>query len=776
MNTRVRCPRRRRLFPAAVLAAAGAIPKWSAARRNLTRGKGLVLAVAAAALMLCSGCGGDATETEEPPPEPVAQPAPPPEPPPPPPPKPIELGKLSPVVVDPGQQAAVELQVERNDGEGPIQVSVEGIPEGISVQPLEIPAEESSGKLEVAAEEKLGDEELKATLQVKVKVGDMEAEQPLELVVPKLSLPSLQPVGDVLLQPGASTVVELTVQRDGFEGPLELRVEDLPPKVTGKVAAVAADQSATQLELAAAPDAPNATKPVRVACTLYGRTIDVSIPLRVDQIPYRVQSFMVVTLKPGEKKRVKVPVERRLYKGPLRLDAANMPEGVTIPAVDVAADKTETELDLAAAPNAKPCVRSVRILSTGGVLSRTDPLVVRVSRGEGGFLPKEVTTDPELSHLIRRGGFGGRLTSQSRQALLDAYGGTPESEQAVLDGLRWLAAHQQPDGRWPLKAYSKDIEACDCQTDFEKEVVDTDTAGTAFGVLPFLGAGITHKGAPDDPPELNQYRETAYKGLLFLVKNQVRGTDEKKSGNLGGNLYAHALGTMALCEAYALSGDDDLKVPAQLAIKYLIESQHREGGGWRYGPGQAGDMSATGWMFLAIRCGQLAGLRISRSPLTRAERFVNSCACGPEEARLSRYTYQPEGDPRLPLTAAGLLTRQYLGWKQDDADLLAGCRYLMENLPPESGSQLGAIYYYYYATQVLHHMEGSDFDLWNHRMREHLIRTQQKQGHQAGSWNPQGTDWGSRGGRLYATSMALMTLQVYYRHLPMYRYVRTQQL
>ncbi len=88
--------------------------------------------------------------------------------------------------------------------------------------------------------------------------------------------------------------------------------------------------------------------------------------------------------------------------------------------------------------------------------------------------------------------------------------------------------------------------------------------------------------------------------------------------------------------------------------------------------------------------------------------------------------------------------------------------------PPKSASSLGQIYYHYYATQVLHHMGGEDFDLWNHLMREHLIRTQQSGGHKDGSWNPQGASFGNRGGRLYSTSMALMTLQVYYRHLPLY--------
>jgi hypothetical protein len=106
---------------------------------------------------------------------------------------------------------------------------------------------------------------------------------------------------------------------------------------------------------------------------------------------------------------------------------------------------------------------------------------------------------------------------------------------------------------------------------------------------------------------------------------------------------------------------------------------------------------------------------------------------------------------------------------------VAGVKYIMENLPPESGTAVGGSYYYYYATQVLHHMEGPDFDLWNHRMREHLIRCQEKTGHKAGSWSPDGVDWGQQGGRLYATGMSILTLQVYYRHLPLYRTVFEEQ-
>jgi hypothetical protein len=168
-------------------------------------------------------------------------------------------------------------------------------------------------------------------------------------------------------------------------------------------------------------------------------------------------------------------------------------------------------------------------------------------------------------------------------------------------------------------------------------------------------------------------------------------------------------------------------------------------------------------------------MTIDKDPLTRASRFVDSCAAGPDESRMSRYSYMPEGDAGPLVTAAGLLTRQYLGWKKDMPALLAGVKYIMTNLPPESGTNLGPAYYYYYGTQVLHHMEGPDFDLWNHRMREHLIRSQEREGHKAGSWNPEGADWGKAGGRMYSTCMAILTLQVYYRHLPLYRTVFEEQ-
>ena len=80
------------------------------------------------------------------------------------------------------------------------------------------------------------------------------------------------------------------------------------------------------------------------------------------------------------------------------------------------------------------------------------------------------------------------------------------------------------------------------------------------------------------------------------------------------------------------------------------------------------------------------------------------------------------------------------------------------------------MYYNYYATQVMHHWGGDEWANWNGVMRDQLIRTQKtaKDGHMHGSWDL-ADPHGGTGGRLYMSCLCIMTLEVYYRHLPIYR-------
>ena len=118
------------------------------------------------------------------------------------------------------------------------------------------------------------------------------------------------------------------------------------------------------------------------------------------------------------------------------------------------------------------------------------------------------------------------------------------------------------------------------------------------------------------------------------------------------------------------------------------------------------------------------------------------------------------------MTAEALLCRMYLGWKNERTGLVRGVRWLSENHLPSASSP--NIYYWYYATQVMHHHGGPPWDEWNQRMRDLLVTSQETQGHLAGSWRPKG-EFSGEGGRIYMTALAVCTLEVYYRHLPLFR-------
>jgi hypothetical protein len=73
----------------------------------------------------------------------------------------------------------------------------------------------------------------------------------------------------------------------------------------------------------------------------------------------------------------------------------------------------------------------------------------------------------------------------------------------------------------------------------------------------------------------------------------------------------------------------------------------------------------------------------------------------------------------------------------------------------------------------MHHFGGKRWQKWNIAMRDVLVQSQQKRGHESGSWDPKGPH-GSQGGRLYCTALAVCTLEVYYRHAPIFRQLETE--
>jgi hypothetical protein len=370
----------------------------------------------------------------------------------------------------------------------------------------------------------------------------------------------------------------------------------------------------------------------------------------------------------------------------------------------------------------------------GGALESFSGIGNSMAVGEqGGYGPRG---------LPLQGTFYGRSGATREYALRDG-GGTKASEAAVARGLKWLVRQQMPDGKWMLNSPNLP------EKDRGREI--NDIAGTALGLLPMLAAGKTHKPERDNP-----YDKNIDKGLRFLIRSQ-----DQKTGYFGGSMYAHGLASIAICEAYGLSQDPALRRPAQLAINLLVNSQH-DGGGWRYGPTkQPGDLSVAGWQIMALKSGQMAGLDVPTITVKRAVSFLDSCN-SPEGG----YGYTGPGNSAR-LTAVGLLCRQYMqNWGPSHPRMIQSINNIIDKNPPDKQD----VYYYYYATQVMHHFGGEGWKKWNDSMREFLIKKQDGNNTSAhfGSWSPQGDPYGGAGGRLMITSLNLLTLEVYYRYLPLY--------
>jgi hypothetical protein len=347
-----------------------------------------------------------------------------------------------------------------------------------------------------------------------------------------------------------------------------------------------------------------------------------------------------------------------------------------------------------------------------------------------------------------------------RKSLLGRYGGNATTESAVHGALEWLKRNQRANGYWTLNGpYSDPGEA------------ENKTSATALALLAFQGAGNTHLFNGDYKYD---YKPIVKKGWEALLKQQsTDGQFLVENSPYYHQMYSHAQATIALCELYGMTHDSIYRGPAERAVKFCIKSQDPTGGGWRYTPNTDSDTSVTGWFVMALQSAMMAGLEVPSSTMNNVTKYLDAAQDdnvnkATDEQRGSRYCYQPHGYTNSAMTAEGLLCRQYLGWKRNDPRLISGVELL--SAQPVNDSDIN-VYYWYYATQVMHHMGGQYWQKWNEVMRQSVPQTQVKKGAEEGSWDPVGDKYGGQGGRLFVTCMRAFMLEVYYRHLPIYENV-----
>lgn len=350
-------------------------------------------------------------------------------------------------------------------------------------------------------------------------------------------------------------------------------------------------------------------------------------------------------------------------------------------------------------------------------------------------------------------GLSGRGAA-ARGQMIGQYGGNEASEAAVARALEWFAKHQLPDGGW---SFDHRVGACGGRCSHPGSAAEARNGATAMAVLPFLGAGQTHMEG--------KYKQNVGGAMDYLVASMKVTPNGGALNEGGGSMYSHGLASIALCEGYAMTKDKRLLGPAQQAIYFIVYAQDPVGGGWRYSPRTPGDTSVVGWQLMALKSGHMAYLQVPPATIQGSIKFLDNV--GAESGAFYGYTTPGRGKAT---TAIGLLCRMYLGWDKDNPAIERGHQYLAQEGPSIQGNR-ASMYYNYYATQVMRHLEGEEWDKWNVVMRDGLVNSQNvdKESHEYGSWHFDGDHGADRGGRVYCTSLATMILEVYYRHMPIYQ-------
>lgn len=367
------------------------------------------------------------------------------------------------------------------------------------------------------------------------------------------------------------------------------------------------------------------------------------------------------------------------------------------------------------------------------------------------FSALDIRTDVQ-SPLVMRGLFAGRSAS-GRAGALKKYGGKygGATENAVLRALEWLKEHQLEDGSWEGESSAR-----------------TKTAMTGLALLTFLAHGET--------PTSERYGKTVEKAIRFLVEDDAKGDGTFRY--VDGSMYAQGIAAYALAEAFALTRIPSIKPVMEASIARIVTGQQSTGA-FNYGLLAADtrrDTSVAGWMTQAMKAAYIGGASVPG-----LKEAMDLAAAGfktnydPEK---SLFKYAPGGPAEEnhggvspSVTPIAILGLQLLG-RGKDPEVPAAFNSISNWEPAwtEKHPSSWPLYTWYYATQAYFHTGGKDWDRWNSIFARMLVTNQNADG----SWTPNGTSEGTYG-PVYATTLAALSLMVYYRFLPTYQPIEVEE-
>jgi squalene cyclase len=294
-----------------------------------------------------------------------------------------------------------------------------------------------------------------------------------------------------------------------------------------------------------------------------------------------------------------------------------------------------------------------------------------------------------------------------------------------------------------------------------------ETAMTSLALLALASCG--HQ--PGDPtPEGQAMR----KALAYLLQPDVQTDDGYFGDKDNSRMYGHGITTLTLAEMLGMGADRQqdelLRTKVRKAIDLILRSQRvskndNNRGGWRYTPGDTtSDMSVTVWQVMALRAARNAGLDVPKEAIDDAVKYIKRLyePAGEKRGKLKPggFGYQSKGH-EISTTAEGLLALQVCGEYDAEETLGAAERLFQEGVRLDERWFYYATYYY---AQGMYQRGGEYAERGRQKVSESLLSLQSREG----SWESGGGD-GREAGKVYATSMAILSLAVKNHFLPIYQ-------
>lgn len=358
--------------------------------------------------------------------------------------------------------------------------------------------------------------------------------------------------------------------------------------------------------------------------------------------------FVVTAMDSGAKKQIKVDI----------VTAEDNTEVVEDPPppVETPPDPVEVDVQVDTPTVGNPT-------DVEAVAPTTEPVTAKVAPMEAMLNIKSPVTMKNVFGASRLTGKPGVLNGGGQY-------GDPTTEAAVMKALRWLKWKQNSDGSWP----------------------GVKPAATGLAILTYLAHGET--------PTSKEFGPTVRSGLDFLTNSIIDKGGKPMIAGTDGNEYSFLIATYALCEAYGMTKNPDLRDPAEKCLTRIVKGQNATGG-WDYKMRRTtrDDISFGGWAMQALKAGKMAG--IHPSGLDDCIKKAINCLRTRNFDKKAGFVYTP-GSHGGGLGGVGCLCLQLLGQAKDTT--VANALDVMRDWLPTfekkhmSGGSCSQ-YYSYYAAQ-----------------------------------------------------------------------------